>query len=212
MYKLVFKKTKNITAKVDYNNEVLVTSPEQLDVHYIDEFVMLHFDKFYNFIEKRKNSSLLNINENKITLLGKPYELKINLVPNKEKYEIINNKIYLFLRSEENKKRMINKILHEEGHEYLVKKTKIWLKRINLEANSITTKWYNSKWGQCEFNSKAITLAIQLYMLHETLIDYVVIHEICHLVHPNHSSEFWAMVGQYFPEWKIARDKLKYEC
>ncbi len=124
MYKLVFKKTKNITAKVDQNNEVLVTSPEQLEISMIDNFVMQYFDKFYNFIDKRKNSSLLNLNANKITLLGQPYELKINLVPHKEKYEIINNKIYLFVREEEHKKKMINKLLHDLGHEYLVKKTK----------------------------------------------------------------------------------------
>ena len=150
------------------------------------------------------------MNENKISLLGIPYELRINIIDGREKYEIIDNKIYLFLKSEKNKQKMVNKLLHDLGHDYLVKKTKSWLKIMNETANEINTKWYYSKWGQCEYNTRSITLAIQLYMMNEPLIDYVVIHEICHLEYPNHSNAFWNKVERYCPQWKIAKNKLKF--
>ncbi len=212
MYKIKYKNTRNISAKVDKNNEVIVTCPPDIDLVYVDEFIMMNFDKFYNFIQRRENECLINFNENKATLLGKPCELKIQIVDGREKYEIIDNKIYLFLRDENNKKKMMNKLLTDVGHDYLVKRTKFWLKQMNQSANSIDTKWYESKWGQCEYRGKAITLAIQLYMLNEQLIDYVIIHEISHLTHPNHSSDFWELVEKYYPNWKIAKNKLKYEC
>ncbi len=212
MYKIQYKQTRNISAKVDKNNQVVVTCPPNLDLKYVDEFIYMNFDKFYNFIEKRENESLINWKENKVSILGKPCELKIQITNSKEKYEIIGNKIYLFLKEEDNKKKMMNKLLTELGREYLIKKTKVWLKELKQEAHHIDTKWYETKWGQCEYHNKSITLAIQLYMLNDALIDYVIIHEICHLVHPNHSSDFWQMVGEYYPNWKVAKNKLKYEC
>ena len=210
MYKISYKNVKNITAKIDKNNELIVTCPSFINDEYIDEFVMNHFDKFYEFITKKNEDSLINLNENKISLLGIPYELKINIIPGREKYEIIGNKIYLFLKKEENKQKIINKLLNDLGHEFLIKKVRTWLKIMNETAYKIDTKWYHSKWGQCEYISKSITLAIQLYMMNESLIDYVVIHEICHLEFPDHSNNFWNKVEKYYPQWKIARNKLKY--
>lgn len=210
MYKILFKNVKNITAKVDKNNEVVVTCPTYIELSYVDDFVLKYFDKFYDFIDNKKNNSLININDNKITLLGISYDIKINFVQTKEKYEIIDNKIYLFLRNENNKQKLIYKLLKDLGNDFLIKRTKYWLKIIDDNAYSIETKWYESKWGQCEYRTKSITLAIQLYMLNLKLIDYVIIHEICHLEFPNHSNLFWAKVEKFYPEWKIAKEKLKY--
>lgn len=43
----------------------------------------------------------------------------------------------------------------------------------------------------------------------QSIIDYVVIHELCHLKHMNHSKEFWALVAMYCPDWKDKRSWLK---
>ena len=46
-------------------------------------------------------------------------------------------------------------------------------------------------------------------MYNRHIIDYVVLHEICHLKHMNHSKSFWAMVEKYMPDYKEARKELK---
>lgn len=210
MYKIKYKDTSNITAKIDKNNDVVVTCPEGIDIQYIDNFVLEHFDKFFNFLKTKKEQALIDLSTNKISLLGVNYNIIIQLTNGKEKYEIINNKVYLFLRNEENKKKIIAKLLTTIGKDYLIKKTRYWLKIMNENAFSIQTKWYESKWGQCDYRQKEITLAIQLYMLNEALIDYVIIHEIAHLSHPNHSVDFWKTVEKYYPNYKIAKNKMKF--
>lgn len=212
MYKITFKNTRNITAKLDKNNEVIVTCPEYIDFKLVDSFVELNFDKFYNFIKNKEENSLINWSENKIGINGISHKIKIEIVEKKERYEIIGNNIYLFLKKEENKKKIINKMLTELGSQYLINRTNMWLKKFNQKAYSIDTKWYESKWGQCEYRSMSIVLAIQLYMLNNELIDYVIIHEICHLIIPDHSNKFWKLVEQRYPNYKIAKEKLKYEC
>lgn len=65
------------------------------------------------------------------------------------------------------------------------------------------TKWAScSSWGNLSFN-------LRLLALPERLIEYVVIHELAHLRHLNHSREFWALVGRFYPDYAAARKGLK---
>ncbi len=96
MYKIQYKQTRNISAKVDKNNQVVVTCPPNLDLKYVDEFIYMNFDKFYNFIEKRENESLINWKENKVSILGKPCELKIQITNSKENMKLLEIKFIFF--------------------------------------------------------------------------------------------------------------------
>lgn len=214
MYALTYKKnSRNIVAKVDKQNNVIVSAPFFVSIEEIDAFVLKHFDRFFNFIQARKENSLFNLSENKISLKGKKYEIKTYIQTDKrEKYEIIGNVIYLFLKDEANKKKIINKMLTTLGHDYLVNRTLELANKFNQKVNSVDTKWYESKWGQCEHVKRKITLAIQLYMFNDSIIDYVIVHELCHLIYPNHSAEFWSLVGRICPNYKIIKEKLKFEC
>ena len=66
-----------------------------------------------------------------------------------------------------------------------------------------------SRWGVCNTKSKVITLNTELFKYDIECLDYVVIHELSHLVHANHSKEFWNVVSKYCPNYKILRNKLK---
>ena len=65
-----------------------------------------------------------------------------------------------------------------------------------------------SIWGSCSSNRK-ITINQNLMMYSRKAIDYVVLHEICHLKYMNHSKKFWAMVEKYMPDYKEAEKELK---
>lgn len=69
-----------------------------------------------------------------------------------------------------------------------------------------------NKWGSC--NAKGvISLNYKLIHLMEDLIDYVIIHELCHLKEFNHSRSFWNLLEKYCPKYKIMRKELKkYSC
>ena len=67
-----------------------------------------------------------------------------------------------------------------------------------------------SKWGVCNIKSMTVTLNTELITKDVHLIDYVIVHELCHFKHMNHSTFFWQEVSKYYPYYKEARRELNY--
>ena len=65
-----------------------------------------------------------------------------------------------------------------------------------------------SCWGSCLVNKGIITLNRKLLMKPRECIEYVVIHELCHFIHPNHSKEFYKFMEQFMPDWKERKGRL----
>ena len=66
-----------------------------------------------------------------------------------------------------------------------------------------------SRWGVCCPAKNRITLALRLASREPDLIDYVMLHEYCHFVWPDHQPHFWALVARYMPDWKERRARLR---
>jgi len=77
-----------------------------------------------------------------------------------------------------------------------------------LEPHFVATKDYVSRWGCC-FADKRIYFNWKLIMAPQHIIDYVVIHELCHLQVANHSQAFWNLVGKIMPDWRRRRKWLR---
>jgi predicted metal-dependent hydrolase len=102
---------------------------------------------------------------------------------------------------------LIKKMYSLETTPYIKQRFEYWEKTMNLKAK-LLFKWMKSKWGVCDVMHKQITLSLQLASYDKNVIDYVIVHELAHLVHPNHSSKFWAYVSQYMPNWKQLRNTI----
>ncbi len=79
---------------------------------------------------------------------------------------------------------------------------------MQLEFKKVTLRDQRTVWGSCTA-SKAISLNYKLIFLPPHLIDYVLIHELCHLRHLNHSASFWSLVQKYDENWKKHRRELR---
>lgn len=171
------------------------------------------------FVSKNKIIELVNANKKSIL---KMYEhaKKLNEVKNDfyylgDKYEIVyqndvkkiyfdNNKIF----TKDDK--MLNDFLKGECQ-------KIFLKRVNdlshlfndLPDFKVKIRSMKTRWGVCNKSNNTITLNSELIKKEITLLDYVIIHELCHFKHPNHSKAFWNEVSIYYPYYKLARKKLR---
>ena len=66
-----------------------------------------------------------------------------------------------------------------------------------------------TRWGVCNKSSMTVTLNTELIHKDVTLIDYVIIHELCHFKYMNHSKNFWEEVSKYYPYYKLAKKRLK---
>lgn len=73
----------------------------------------------------------------------------------------------------------------------------------------IAVRNMTSRWGSCHTQKRKITLASQLALMPRAAVEYVMVHEYCHFVHPNHQKEFWALVGSILPDYKQRRALLK---
>ncbi|MBR6102364.1 MAG: M48 family metallopeptidase [Ruminococcus sp.] len=77
-----------------------------------------------------------------------------------------------------------------------------------LTPKKVTVKRMSASWGRCSSGGN-ISINANIVYYPRDCIDYVIIHELCHLVHMDHSVEFWALVGKYCPDWKNIRARLK---
>ena len=72
----------------------------------------------------------------------------------------------------------------------------------------VAVKDYTSRWGTC-FSDGRIYFSIRLILAPESIIEYVIVHELCHLMIPNHSRRFWRLVETFIPDWKVRRKWLR---
>ena len=92
--------------------------------------------------------------------------------------------------------------------EHLTARATYYAQKMNLEYQELKFKKMKSRWGSCS-SKKIITLNTMLMRVEKELIDYVVVHELAHLVHMNHSKAFHNLVASYLPQAKLYRKKLK---
>jgi predicted metal-dependent hydrolase len=77
-----------------------------------------------------------------------------------------------------------------------------------LHAKSFKVRKYKARWGSCN-NRGELSFNCLLKMLPLWVVDYVIVHELCHLKHMNHSTRFWQLVEQYNPQFRLAKAWLK---
>lgn len=87
-----------------------------------------------------------------------------------------------------------------------------WLQTLSqqcdLAYSRLTVRGQSTRWGSCS-SSQSISLNYKLLFLPPSLVDYVLIHELCHTVHMNHSKAFWQLVKRYYPNLDQAKADLK---
>ena len=123
--------------------------------------------------------------------------------------------IFTHIEREADKKRLNDalteddiKRLKKSAREYLVRKTDYFSEIMNLKYSRITITSASGRFGSC--NSKGnIAYSYRLMLYPEAAREYVVVHELAHLVHMNHSKEFYSLVEKYLPDWKDRKKLLK---
>lgn len=100
------------------------------------------------------------------------------------------------------------KILAKKAKDYLPYRLEYLAKLYGYNFDKCRLTHANTRWGSCSSN-RTISLNIGLMQVPEVLRDYVIIHELAHLNHMDHSEAFWREVGEHDPKYKEHRKKLK---
>lgn len=83
-----------------------------------------------------------------------------------------------------------------------------WTKKMNVQVAFWGVKQMKTKWGSCNITQKRIWLNLELAKKPLPCLEYVLVHELAHLLERHHNDRFHALVSQYLPEWKQLRDEL----
>lgn len=79
----------------------------------------------------------------------------------------------------------------------------------NIPVPNLKIRKMTSRWGVCNIKNHNVTLNLELSKYDIECLNYVIVHELSHFIHHNHSKEFWLLVGKYYPNYKEVRKYLK---
>lgn len=83
-----------------------------------------------------------------------------------------------------------------------------WAPRLGVTVNAYFLQRMKTRWGGCHYNKGHIRLNTELVKKPKDLLEYVVVHEMLHLIAPTHDAQFMALLGQHYPKWREARAEL----
>lgn len=214
-YNVERKKIKNINIRIKSDFTIYISAPLYLPTQQIEQFIISKKYWIENTIKKIENYRKNFIEETledgtNIRFLGKLYNLKVNL-SNFNNVILKEDTIELYTKTNnfDDKKKIIDKFYFEEAKKLFNQRITILSNKMNLKYDRLIIKEIKGKWGYCQNTNKIIALNLNLIKRSLFEIDYVVVHELAHLVHPNHSKSFYNYVESYFPNYKHAENLLK---
>ena len=214
-YKIQRKpKLKNCYISVDRDG-VLVKANETTSLNDIEQFVI----KKSAWILKNLRTYKAKALEAKIEIgsrlyyLGKSYYVEICKDADKKKIEVefIHSKFIIKTPSKYTQvalQQSIENFYKQKAIEKITPIAKRSAKTMNVSPQHISFRKAEKRWGSCSPTNR-ISFNYHLMKIPTSLIEYVVVHELSHIVHKNHSKEFWGVVGRYMSDYKIKEEKIK---
>ena len=134
--------------------------------------------------------------------------------------KMIREKLPLKDPSEQRARDYQKKVLAKKAREYLPYRLDYFAKKYGYNYDTLRFSHANTRWGSCTHRKRAgsshdeitISLNIGLMKVPEVLRDYVILHELSHINHPDHSKAFWAEVAEHDKNYKAHEKKLKMFC
>lgn len=137
--------------------------------------------------------------------LGKPYPLQTEVDQAAPKIQIrFNGSVFQCVCpsvGEHNISEALKAFYIKEAKVYIGKRLKVYQSHIKVKYKSFAIDSDNNKWGSCN-SKKHLTFHWRLMIFPQEAIDYVIVHELCHLEHMNHDRSFWRLVGKICPDYK----------
>lgn len=210
-YRVNYKKhpfSKSIKISLKNNNLILVTMPIYCPFKTAKEFLMSNFEKIKNFNPtkqiipsnfKTKFDTLKIIEDKELKI-----KTKDNIVYFYYPFDVEFNSSFI----QKNLQEAYLKALKIEAKNFLPDRLLFLAQKFNFQFRNVSLRNQKTRFGSCSYGND-ISLNINLMKYDFDIIDYVLIHELCHTKVKNHSEKFWQEVEKYCPNYKELRKKLK---
>lgn len=190
---------KNTYLRVKPDLSILITTNLRTKEKDFKKLLEDNYKQICKMISRQQNKNEIN---EQFYFLGKKYDI---IYWEQDEVKLGGEKV--FLSHNTNLDKWYKKEAQEIFKEHLDYIYNIFSEKIpypDLRIRKMT-----SRWGVCNTKEKIVTLNLELIKRDTKYLDYVIIHELSHLVYPNHSKYFWEIVGKNLPNYKMLRKEMK---
>lgn len=209
-YEVVRSRRKTLAIHIR-GGKVTINSPLKASVEWISEFVKDSGPWVQGKIRdqlKKQKEVLVLADGRDVPFLGKSRRMRVKLAP-RGKVELGDDELLVLAPSGDKVEKVFGTWLLEQAREYMVTQSIKTAKALGLEQRlkDVIFRRTRSKWGHCEDNG-VIQYNPLVMMAPRAVIDYLIVHEVSHLRHLDHSPRFWRQVAVLCPDYKTHRDWL----
>jgi len=213
---IVNPKLKHIYLGFDERGRLFVKSPK-ISQHKIEQLLLKKaswINSSRKNIENKKGKNVDFSLESQLYFLGKSYPLIC------EKHDKKNIKFsfeegvfrLMYLHYDETLfQRHIDAFYKKEAVRYVRPLVLHWSKTMNLMPKNVSFRKTKRQWGSCSSNNNLSFNTMMMKLPHEA-IEYIVVHELAHIVHKHHQPAFWELVKKYLPCYEDAKKEIKNYC
>lgn len=217
-FRIVYSRRRTLGISVLPDSSVIVRAPYRASLKTISRIVQEKADWIIKHRDEYRKKDIRKLNSSFIsgeTQLFRGKELVLQISESKKQFIRFNeNTIELGIENPSDPltvKRLIYKGYMAEALRVFPEKLATTLKiheNQSFKPTGLTIRSMRSRWGSCSKQGK-ITLSTELIKLPDIFMEYVIIHELCHLKHHNHGKEYYKLLSELFPDWKMVRKGLR---
>jgi len=216
-FEVRYGKRRTLVIQMEPMEKILVLSPIGLSEDYIIERVLSKGEWILKKLAAFKDAGFLPSKKQFVAgelflYLGRNYKLHVLLNRNivRPKVELAQNNIFIFspLKEQEILRAALQKWFKKEANKIILQKVEYFKKILMAEPAQIKIKEQKRRWGSCSSRGN-IYFNWRIIMAPDQVIDYIVVHEIAHLIHRNHSPIFYRLIESIMPDYKTRKKWLK---
>ncbi len=218
-YQLELKPVKNVNIRIHKDSRVYVSANPGVPVESVDAFVaskgryICTAQDRFRMLAQYAPRPKQYVSGESFYLLGRGVRLAVE----KDTHEaIFCDGVFLFLHTKdpdcfEKKKKMVSNYLTQQCQtvfEEIVSQIYPVFQKYGVSRPSIRIRNMETRWGSCLAKKGMITLNKRLLEAPRSCIEYVIMHEFCHFIHPDHSKNFYTFLTMLMPDWKERKEAL----
>jgi len=216
-FNVQYRSRKTLSIQIDPSGKVLVIAPKGLSQEVIKEMISSKSKWILKKLEELKEigykpKSKRFEDGEAFMYLGKEYPLKVEIDDNIKKPEIVVLQEKIYIRTPADDKNLMRIAMEKWYREMclvkIIERVEHYKGIIGKEPTKIRVKEQKKRWGSCT-SKKHVLFNWRCIMAPIDIVDYIVVHEMCHLIQMNHSKAFWGLVESILPDYKERRDWLK---
>lgn len=223
-YSLIYADRKTVSIEVHPDQSVDVRVPRGMDQAALTEIILKRAQWILRSQEKmaqraQKPAPSRPTQGETIRFQGRYVPIKVVKLGDagsaKEKVKVEKARLTISVKDTKDKARiqaLIDKWYREQAETIFLRRMLTLLPRFQYlrQVPQLVIRRMKSRWGSCGTNG-VITLNLKLIQVDETLLDYVIVHELCHLIEHNHSKNYYALLSRMMPDWQERRQRLNEE-